>query len=185
MDLLEILLIAIALAMDAFVVSLAAGTSRQAQGRRSAFRLSFHFGLFHFIMPVIGWVLGTRIAALIAWLDHWMALGLLVFVGIRMIRSGMDPAAESRGDPLRGSSLIALSLAVSIDALAVGFSLAMLQVSIWLPAAVIAAVTAVFTLLAFWLGNRLSTAIGRRMEAAGGVILILIGLRILLVHMLG
>src|SRR5574337_141592 len=102
MRLVEILVIAVGLATDAFAVSLGAGASGLAVGGRAAFRLSFHFGLLQFMMPVIGWFLGARLAPLISPMDHWIAFGLLVVVGARMIRSGCDrDRAFSPADPSR------------------------------------------------------------------------------------
>ena len=180
----EILLIAVGLAMDAFAVSLASGARQPSVGRRGALRLAFHFGLFQFMMPVIGWFIGSRIAGLIGNVDHWVAFALLAFVGGRMIRSGFDHLATCPPDPSRGMTLLTLSLATSIDALAVGLSLAMLRVNIWQPSAIIGIVTATLSLIALQLGRRLGMAIGKRMEIAGGVLLILIGLRILLSHLM-
>ena len=91
MVLLEIMLIAVGLAMDACAVSLAAGATGRARGKRAAFRLSFHFGLFQFFMPVLGWLAGRSIVGLLAHWDHWVAFALLVFVGGRMISSGVRP----------------------------------------------------------------------------------------------
>jgi putative Mn2+ efflux pump MntP len=186
MSFIEILMIALGLAMDAFAVSLGAGTSGQAVGRRAAFRLSFHFGWFQFMMPVIGWFLGSRIAPLISTVDHWIAFGLLAFVGGRMIRSGVAPGEESYSrDPSRGLTLVMLATATSIDALAIGLSLAMLRVRIWYPSAVIGVVTGGLSLLGLRLGTRLGARFGKGMQVAGGAVLALIGLRILLSHGLG
>lgn len=185
MGFLEILMIAVGLAMDAFAVSLGAGASGQATGGRAAFRLSFHFGLFQFIMPVIGWFLGMGIAPLISSVDHWIAFGLLAFVGVRMIRSGFDTdGAIYTTDPSRGLTLVALAIATSIDALAIGLSLAMLRVKIWYPSVIIGVMTGGLSLLGIRLGTRLGARFGKRMEIVGGVILTLIGLRILLSDLL-
>lgn len=185
MGVIEILLIAVGLAMDAFAVSIAAGTSGRLSGKRGIFRLSFHFGLFQAMMPVIGWYAGTHIAALIQAVDHWIAFFLLLFVGIRMIRGGLHPAEETfSSDPSRGATLVLLSLATSIDALAVGLSLAMLSVRIWQPSAVIGIVTAGLSVVGIQAGKFIGRRVGSRMELAGGVILILIGCRILLTHLL-
>ncbi len=183
----EVLMIAVALAMDASAVSMAAGASGQARGGRAAFRLSFHFGLFQFMMPVIGWYLGSTVAPLIAGVDHWIAFGLLAFVGGRMIRAGLsrDEEVSVPADPSRGFTLVALSVATSIDALAIGLSLAMLGVKIWYPSVVIGVVTAGLSLLGLGLGKRLGTLFGKRMETVGGVILVGIGLRILVSHFRG
>jgi putative Mn2+ efflux pump MntP len=185
MSLAEIIFIAVGLAMDAFAVSIAAGTSGRLAGKRGIFRLSFHFGLFQAMMPVIGWYAGISIAGLISALDHWIAFGLLLFVGIRMIKGGLDTETETFAkDPSRGASLVLLSIATSIDALAVGMSLAMLRVRIWYPSAVIGLITAALSVAGILAGKRIGRRFGSRMELAGGAILILIGLRILITQLL-
>ena len=184
MGFIEILMIAVGLAMDAFAVSLGAGTSGRAVGSRAAFRLSFHFGFFQFMMPVIGWFLGVRIAPAIESIDHWIAFGLLAFVGARMIHAGFDPKGQAyTTDPSRGLTLVMLAVATSIDALAIGLTLAMLQVRIWYPSVVIGIVTGGLSLVALRVGSQLGARFGKRMEIAGGLILVLIGLRILISHL--
>jgi putative Mn2+ efflux pump MntP len=179
----EILLIAVGLAMDAFAVSLGIGTTGRASGPRPIFRLAFHFGLFQALMPVLGWLAGTGVARFIEDFDHWVALILLAFVGIRMIRSGLDPNGESHAnDPSRGGTLIMLAVATSIDAFAIGLSLAMLRVNILYPALVIGVVTAGLCLAALLTGHRLGKLFGKRMEIIGGLILIGIGLRVVISH---
>ena len=177
----EILLLAVGLAMDAFAVSLGIGATKYANRPRPIFRLAFHFGLFQALMPILGWLAGTRVVNVVSGVAPWIALVLLTFVGGRMIRAGLDQEREThRSDPSRGGTLVLLSVAVSVDAFAVGLSLAMLHVSIWYPAAVIGVVTASLSLAGLMVGNRLGRVFGKRMEIAGGVILIAIGLRVLL-----
>jgi len=172
--------------MDAFAVCLGVGATRRADGPRPTFRLAFHFGLFQFIMPVLGWIAGKTILYYIAAYDHWVAFGLLGFVGIRMIISGLNPEInEKNKDPSRGWSLVLLSLATSIDALAIGFSLGLVGITIWYPAAVIGLVTGLVSLLGLRLGNKLGEKFGKRMEIVGGIVLILIGIRILITHLIG
>jgi putative Mn2+ efflux pump MntP len=184
MSFIEVMLIALGMAMDAFAVSLGIGTTRFAYGPRPLFRLSFHFGLFQALMPVLGWLVGTRIERYIAPIDHWVALALLFFVGIRMIRSGLNPDGESHEtDPSRWPTLILLSIAVSIDAFAIGLTLAMLEVGIIYPAIVIGIVTGVLSLIGLLAGHRLGSRFGKRMEVIGGVLLILIGVRVVLTHL--
>jgi len=186
MDIIEIVFIAIGLAMDASAVSLVAAASGFASDKRAAFRLSFHFGFFQFLMPVVGWVMGRGIAGHIDTFDHWVAFGLLLFVGGKMIRSGIRPSPDGpKDDPSRGLTLVMLSIATSIDALAVGLSLGLLEVSIWYPSVIIGIVTALLSLAAIKLGKRLGTLFGQRMEIVGGVILVSIGFRILLSDLLG
>lgn len=182
----DILLIALSMAMDAFAVSLGIGTTRLAVAPRSLFRLSFHFGLFQFFMPVLGWLAGSSFAHLISSFDHWLAMGLLTFIGGRMIRSGLDSEVVTYvRDPSRGWNLVMLAVATSIDALAIGLSLGMLQVGILYPSLVIGAVTASLSLLGLLIGHRLGQRFGKRMAVIGGVILVGIGLRILISHLLG
>jgi len=184
MSLVEVLALAVGLAMDAFTVSLSAGASRWSGSRRFRFRLAFHFGLFQFLMPVVGWYTGSRIAHLIIAFDHWVAFGLLALIGVRMIRPGRGDDDPSMAlDPSRGWSLVMLSVATSIDALAVGLSLAFLQVNIWYPSVVIGIVTASMSLCGLLLGHRLGQRFGRTMEIVGGSVLILIGLKILSEHL--
>lgn len=183
MSFIEILLLAVGLAMDAFAVSLAAGGHKDVVGFRPMFRLSFHFGFFQFLMPVLGWALGVRLAEAIHSFDHWLAFGLLAFVGGRMIYAGLSTAAEVvSSDPSRGLTLIGLCVATSIDALAVGMSLAFIRVNIWYPSVVIGVVTAGLSLVGLRLGNRVGKLVGRRMEVVGGILLLLIGLKILASH---
>jgi len=185
MSFFEILFIAFSMAMDAFAVSLGIGTSGRSNGPRSTFRLAYHFGLFQFLLPVIGWLAGTTIEPYIAAFDHWIAFGLLAFVGTRMIRSGLDSSGETHHtDPSRGFSLVLLSIAVSIDALAIGFSLAIIGISVWTPAIVIGIVTSLLSLVGLRIGNGVGKKFGKRMEIFGGIVLLLIGLRIVITHIL-
>lgn len=185
MEFIEIILIAVGLAMDAFAVSIAAGTSGKLGGKRGIFRLSFHFGLFQAMMPVIGWYAGIQIADLISAIDHWVAFGLLMFVGIRMIKGSLETESNTfQNDPSKGASLVILSVATSIDALAVGLSLAMLQVNIWYPSVIIGIITAGLSVAGIQAGKFFGRKLGTRMELAGGIILILIGCRILFSHLL-
>ncbi len=181
----EVLLIAVSMAMDAFAVCLVAGSLNRATGGRSAFRLSFHFGLFQFIMPVVGWLAGKTLEPLIRNYDHWLALGLLAFVGIRMIVSALQGEEAQPADPSRGWTLVALSVAVSIDALAVGLSLGVLGISVWYPAIIIGIVTGLLSLLGLRIGQRFGSRLGKPVEIIGGLVLIGIGVRIVISHLMG
>jgi putative Mn2+ efflux pump MntP len=183
-SILEILLIAVGLAMDAFAVSLGIGAAGRANSARPRFRLSFHFGLFQFAMPILGWLGGTSVAHLISSVDHWVAFGLLALVGGRMVQSGLrKDEIPNFDDPSRGRVLVILSVATSIDALAVGLSLAMLHVDVVFPSIVIGVVAAGLSLAGLLLGHKLGIAFGKRTEVLGGLILIAIGLRVLIEHM--
>jgi len=182
-----ILGIAIGLAMDAFAVAIATSVSLGKVSRRQLFRFSFHFGLFQGVMPFLGWLAGSSIARYIYTWDHWVAFGLLAFVGGKTIYEACrKPTLETETipkDPTRGWNLVMLSIATSIDALAVGLSFAMLNITIGYPCVIIGIVTAVITLAGMLLGSRVSARFGRRVEILGGIILILIGLKILFDHL--
>jgi manganese efflux pump family protein len=184
MSWITVLGIALGLAMDAFAVSIASGLKLGHASVRHVFRLSFHFGLFQFLMPVIGWYVGTQVAEPIGTIDHWIAFGLLAFIGGRMLWEALGSHEQSAPrDPTRGLSLVTLSVATSIDALGAGFGLALLEESIWTASATIGVVTAVLTGVGIRFGSRLGTRWGQRAEIAGGCVLILIGLRIALSHL--
>jgi len=180
-----IFLIAIGLAMDCFAVSLGVGTAGTATGPRATFRLFFHFGLFQAGMTLLGWLAGKTVVTYISSIDHWVAFGLLAFVGVRMIRGGLQKAGEEPAipDPSRGMTLVMLSVATSIDALAVGLSLALLEVNVVWAALLIGGVSAVLSLVGLLLGNQLGLRFGKSMEILGGIILISIGLRVLITHL--
>jgi putative Mn2+ efflux pump MntP len=177
-------LIAVGLAMDAFAVSLGIGCTGQARSPRPVFRISFHMGLFQGLMAFLGWLTGTSVVHLIAGVDHWIAMLLLAFVGIRMIRSGISEAEEKPAeDPSRGGRLILICIATSIDAMAVGLSLAMLEAEILGPSLIIGLVTLGLSLFGLLTGRFLGNRFGKRMEILGGLILIGIGLQILTTHL--
>jgi len=182
-----IFLIAIGLAMDCFAVSLGVGTAGTAVGLRPTFRLFFHFGLFQGGMTLLGWLAGKTVVTYIASVDHWVAFGLLVFVGVRMILGGLRKEGEQPAipDPSRGMTLVMLSIATSIDALAVGLSLALLDVNVFWSALLIGGVSALLSLVGLLLGNQLGMRFGKSMEVLGGIILIGIGLRVLITHIIG
>lgn len=179
----EIIFIAIGLAMDAFAVAMGAAGAGTLRGKRAVFRISFHFGLFQFMMPVIGWYSGLQLAHMVQAFDHWIAFILLGFVGGRMVYEALDSySPPPSSDPSRGRNLVILSLATSIDALAVGFSLAMLNLAIWYPSVIIGLITAGLSLAGIYIGKKLGQLIGRRMGFVGGLILISIGTKIVLEH---
>jgi len=183
LSLVEIIFIALGLSMDASAVSLAAGTSEHVDGARAEFRLWWHFGLFQAIMPIVGWLLGTTVTSWIVPIDHWIAFGLLAFVGGRMVQSGFDTNGEGyTTNPTRGKAMVMLAVATSIDAMAIGLSLAFLDVTIWYPSLIIGVVTAGLSFASLRLGRLLGDKFGKRMEIVGGIILFLIGLRILIDH---
>ena len=184
MDAITLLGLALALAMDAFAVALGTGAVLRQLTGRQLFRLSFHFGLFQALMPVIGWLAGQTIVQWVSSWDHWLAFSLLALVGGRMIYEACsaDEKVDDR-DPTKGLSLVLLSIATSIDALAVGFSLSIIGVSIWMPALVIGLVAGVLTVIGMLMGGRIGARWGSRVEIFGGLVLIAIGTRILIEHL--
>lgn len=186
LDVITLAIIALGLAMDAFAVSIAASVMLGKVTPRQVFRLSFHFGLFQGLMPIVGWLAGMTVQQSIKAWDHWVAFGLLVFIGGRAILSAWrgEDERKQRLDPTRGLILVALSIATSIDALAVGLSFSALQIKILTPVLVIAATAAGMTILGMVIGRRLGQRFGRQMEFAGGLVLIAIGVKILVEHLM-
>ena len=186
LNLLEIILIAIGLAMDCFAVSLGIGTNNIQKTRRMVLRLAFHFGLFQGGMAFLGWLAGRQVADIISGVDHWVAFALLLWVGGRMlIGNGKDSDDCQTQDQTKGSTLVMLSIATSIDALAIGLSLALIDGSILVSSLVIGITSFVFSVTGFLLGDRLGCRFGKRMEQLGGLVLIGIGIKVLLSHLFG
>jgi putative Mn2+ efflux pump MntP len=171
--------IAIGLAMDALAVALAAGVKIARLTPRHVFRLGFHFGLFQFLMPVLGWWAGSRLDALLGGHDHVIAGLLLLAVGVKMLWDARTSYSDARPDPTRGLTLIALSLATSVDALAVGISMALLKVNVLGPSLVIGLVAGTLSSLGVVVGNRVGQRWGRAMEVLGGGVLLCLAMRII------
>ena len=187
MSILSILGIAVALAMDAFAVAIAVGISLKRVSARQTFRLSWHFGLFQALMPLIGWWLGSAIRNIVESYDHWIAFTLLAGVGSNMLREAIQfdhESEEPRKDSTRGMTMVMLSVATSIDALAVGFSMSMLKISIVTPAIIIGIVAAVFTITGMHLGKKVASfqRLSVYAEILGGLVLWGIGINILYEH---
>lgn len=181
-----IFLIAVGLAMDAFAVSLGVGTAGEIHSIRGKIRLAAHFGIFQAGMTALGWVIGGSIIGYIEHFDHWIAMALLGYVGFKLIRAGVKKDDQAfREDPSTGRTLVVLSFATSIDAFAVGLSIALMGIPVLLTVAAIGVVTFILSIIGLFAGTRLSESFGQRMEIVGGVILIGIGLRILIAHLAG
>ncbi len=186
MELINTLFLAVALAMDAFAVSIASGVALKSVSARQTFRLAWHFGLFQAMMPVIGWSAGLTVRSHIEAYDHWVAFALLVFVAQGMLRSAFraEQAEADAKDPTKGMTMVMLSVATSIDALAVGLSLSMISVSIWTPALIIGLVAGAFTTAGMHLGKVIGSMarLSRWAEMTGGIVLLAIGVNILREH---
>jgi putative Mn2+ efflux pump MntP len=178
--------IAVALAMDAFAVAVATGVSLKQVSYRQTFRLSWHFGLFQALMPLIGWGIGASIEEYVAAYAHWVAFIMLALVGSNMLKEAIladddEDITTLRKDSTKGLTMVMLSVATSIDALAVGLSMSMLQVSIAYPATIIGVVAGLFTIAGLHLGKRVAqlTWLSTWAEIIGGLVLWIIGLNIL------
>ncbi len=186
METINTLALAVALAMDAFAVAIASGVALRAVSARQTFRLAWHFGLFQAMMPVIGWSAGLTVRSRIEAYDHWVAFALLAFVAQGMLRSAFkgEQAETEAKDPTKGMTMVMLSVATSIDALAVGLSLSMINISIWTPALIIGLVAGVFTTAGMHLGKAIGSVapLSRWAEMTGGIVLLAIGVNILKEH---
>ena len=175
-------LIAFGMAMDSFVVSLAAGVRLKKVLPRHALTLGSAFGFFQFAMPFVGWYLGAYMERYIASFDHWIAFLLLAYIGGKMIHESVSGYSLD-SDPFMPRNLLMLSIATSIDALSVGFSLAVIGTPILLPAVLIGVVTFAMSYVGTYLGKRAGDTLGKKAGLAGGLILIAIGLKILIEHL--
>ena len=183
MDLATTLLIAVSLAMDAFAVSIAQGMIIKNSRVATGLGMAFSFGLFQALMPVLGWLAGLTFIELIASFDHWVAFGLLAFIGGKMIYSARA-LKEDKEAKLTVPVLLILSVATSIDALAVGLSFSLLQVAITVPVIAIGVVAFLLSFAGFNFGNKLGKFFERKVQVIGGIVLIVIGIKILLEHLL-
>jgi putative Mn2+ efflux pump MntP len=183
MDVTTVVLIAVGLAMDSFAVSIAKGITVTRNRRRTAFLLASLFGGFQVLMPLIGWLAGLSFQDLIMSIDHWIAFGLLGFIGAKMIYD-TTKSDDGKDENITLRMALILAVATSIDALMVGLSFAFLESDILIPVLIIGAVTFAFCLVGFEFGSRMVTIFGRRIRVIGGIVLILIGVRILAEHVL-
>ena len=183
----DLVLIAVGLSMDAFAVSLCKGLGMRRINYAHALSIALAFGVFQGVMPLIGWLLGTQFEAYITPVDHWVAFALLGYIGGKMLWDALREPAHAQACPadsrLDVRELLVLALATSIDALAVGITFAFLGVDIVSSALLIACITFSLSFAGVVVGNRFGNRFERKAQVAGGVVLILIGLKILLEHL--
>lgn len=178
--------IAFVLAMDAFAVAVTSGVLIKRLHIGYAIKIALSFGLFQAIMPLLGWLAGTTIRPYIASLDHWIAFVLLTGIGAKMIYESRVMKAEERSsDPMGFVTLFVLSLATSIDALAIGITFATLDVVIWTPITIIGLVTFAISFGGVYIGDHFGHFFEERIEMVGGLVLIGIGIKILVEHLMG
>ena len=180
MDLLTIFLIAIGLSLDAFAVSIAAGAVMKYFNSGDALKMAFFFGAFQLVMPVVGWLSGLTLKNFISGVDHWIAFGLLLLIGCKMIYESFKIDKKNPG--VNTMALLGLALATSIDALAVGLSLSFLKIAIAMPAIIIGTVTFLFSFFGVFVGHKFGRLFAGKIEIAGGIVIIGIGIKILFVN---
>lgn len=182
MGVLELILIAVGLAMDAFAVSVCKGLSMSKMEWKKAVVIGLYFGGFQALMPLIGYILGVGFEDKIKSIDHWIAFILLVFIGINMIKEAFETKEESN-DKIDFKTMIILAIATSIDALAVGVTFAFLNVNIMLAISLIGIITFIISMIGVKIGNVFGDKYETKAELAGGFILIFLGVKILLEHL--
>jgi len=183
-DIVTIMLISVGLAMDAFAVSISSGATLKQRTVQGALRMGLAFGGFQMLMPTLGWLGGSALRAFIAHIDHWIAFGLLAFIGGKMIYEATRPeSCRKEIDPLNFGVLLMLAVATSIDALAVGVTFAFLSVPLVVPILVIGTVTFTLSGLGVFIGNGVGCFLKGKVEALGGLVLVGIGGKILLEHL--
>ncbi len=185
MGIVELLLIGVSLAMDALAVSIAKGLASGKPTAKGALVVGLWFGAFQALMPFLGWVLGSAFSDLISAVDHWIAFVLLALIGGNMIREAVSGEDDDEADAsLAPKTMLLLAVATSIDALAVGINFALLDVNIWLAIAVIGVVTFLISAAGYLFGGVLGEKFKSRAQIAGGVVLILIGIKVLVEHLI-
>ncbi len=179
MQIATIIFIAIGLAMDAFAVSITSGAAYKELHVKHTLRIALFFGGFQAIMPILGYFAGQQIIKYVAAYDHWIAFGLLTAIGLKMIWESRQLEKSSK-DPSQIIVLLALAIATSIDALAVGFTLSLLTVPILLNAIIIGVITFILSLAGVYIGKKIGHLFENKIEIIGGIVLIIIGLKILI-----
>ena len=183
MSLVTIFILAVGLGVDAFSVAIGIGATNDKKSWAPVLRLAAAFGIFQFVMPIIGWLAGLTVVEIIASFDHWIAFALMALVGGKMIWEGFEKESDvGKADQTRGWPLLLLSIATSIDALAVGFSFSILKNPILFPAVIIGIVCFVMTTVGMIFGKVLAKIFGKKVEIFGGLVLIAIGVKILIDH---
>lgn len=183
MEFYDLLMTAVALSMDAFAVSISKGLSVRKLRVRHAFITGAYFGGFQALMPLLGWLLASSFAAAIERFDHWVAFAMLALIGANMVREALSHDEEQQNDSFDVKTMLPLAVATSIDALATGVSFALTGTNIWLAIAVTGVTTFLFSAAGIKIGNVFGTKYQSRAELFGGIILILMGVKILLEHL--
>lgn len=183
MGIFEIIIIGFSLAMDAFAVSICKGLSMKKMNWKNALIISIYFSVFQTLMPIGGYFLGTAFSDSVKNIDHWLAFVLLSVIGISMIKESLEEESEKRNDKVDIKTMILLAIATSIDALTVGVTFAFFKIDLLLAVSIIGIITFILSIIGVKIGNRFGDKFQNKAEFAGGIMLILIGLKILLEHL--
>lgn len=183
MGVVELLLLSIGLAMDAFAVSICKGISMKKMNWKKAIIIGLYFGGFQAIMPTLGFFLGAAFQSLITSIDHWIAFALLAIIGGGMIKESFDDDSENKNDDISFKTMIVLAIATSIDALAIGITFSFLNVNLVLAVSLIGIITFILSVVGTKIGNRFGDKYESKAELVGGIILVLLGVKILLGHL--
>ena len=183
MGIIELIILSIGLAMDAFAVAVCKGLSMTKMKWKNACIIGMYFGGFQALMPLVGYLLGISFQEKITSIDHWIAFILLGIIGINMIKEAISKETEKTNDSIKFKDMLILSVATSIDALAVGITFAFLKVNIWLAISLIGIITLIISIIGVKIGNIFGDKYEKKAEFAGGLILILLGVKILLEHL--
>lgn len=183
LGIIELIILSIGLAMDAFAVSICKGLAMSKMNWKKAGIIGVYFGIFQALMPLIGYLLGISFQEQITNIDHWIAFILLAIIGINMIKEAISKDDDKQNDSIKFKDMLILAIATSIDALAIGITFAFLKVNIWLAISLIGIITFIISIAGVKIGNIFGDKYEKKAELAGGIILILLGVKILLEHL--
>lgn len=184
MGIIELVILSIGLAMDAFAVAICKGLSMNKMSWKNAIIVGLYFGIFQALMPILGYILGMNFQSKITNIDHWISFVLLSGIGLNMIKEAISKEKEEN-ESLKFKDMIVLAIATSIDALAVGITFAFLKVNIIVSASMIGIITFIISIIGVKIGNVFGDKYKQKAELTGGIILILLGIKILLEHLIG
>lgn len=185
MNTIEVILISVGLAMDAFAVAVCKGLAMKKIDFKKMIIVGLYFGVFQGVMPIIGYLLGINFESFVTKIDHWIAFGLLSIIGINMIKDALKPECETetQNDSIAFKTMVVLAIATSIDALAVGITFAFLKTNLLAVISSIGLITFTLSILGVWIGNKFGNKYESKAQIIGGCILIIMGIKILFEHL--
>ena len=185
MDIFSLFVLAISLSLDTLSVGTAKGLHFHQHRLRNGLKLAITFGLFHLSMPILGWVIGQSLRIFVSQIDHWIAFGLLSFIGIKMVKEALSSKKQVHRKHIQKQTLLLLGIATSVDTLAIGITLAFVEISIFLAGVIMGSVAFCLTMIGFMTGNKIGKMFSEKAELVGGIILIGLGIKILIEHLNG